>query len=114
MTTASAANDQAAPEAATPSVSKRSPVPSEMRVSSSSNPQSLACAVSHAIYDGRTVTLRAIGHGAVGQAMKAVAIARGFVAPRGFDIAVIPGWANVIGDSGVEVSAMTFRVVQLN
>ena len=114
MTTAPATSGQAEPEADAPEVSKRSPVPAEMRVSSSSNPQSLASAISHAIYDNRKVTLRAIGHGAVGQAMKAVAIARGFVAPRGFDIAVIPGWASVTGSQGDEVSAMTFRIVQLD
>lgn len=85
----------------------------EMRVSASSNPQSLASAISHAIYDNRSVTLRAIGAGAICQAQKALAIARGFVAPRGFDIAVIPGWANVTGSRGDELSAMTFRVIQL-
>lgn len=85
----------------------------EMRVSASSNPQSLASAISHALYDNRPVLLRAIGAGAVTQAMKAVAIARGFVAPRGFDIAIVPGWANVTGERGDELSAMTFRVIQL-
>jgi stage V sporulation protein S len=84
-----------------------------MRVAASSNPQSLASAISHAIYDNRSVTLRAIGAGAVAQAMKALAIARGFVAPRGFDIAVVPGWANVTGSRGDELSAMTFRVIQI-
>lgn len=82
-------------------------------MSGSSSPQSLASAISHAIYDNRPVTLRAIGAGAICQAVKALAIARGFVAPRGFDIAVIPGWANVTGSRGDELSAMTFRVVQL-
>lgn len=84
-----------------------------MRVSASSNPQALASAISHAIYDSRLVTLRAIGAGAIGQTMKAVAIARGFVAPRGIDIAIIPGWANATGNQGDELSAMTFRVIQL-
>ncbi len=94
--------------------SRRSAAVDEMRVSASSNPQSLASAISHAIYDNKQVTLRAIGHGAVGQAMKAVAIARGFVAPRGFDIALIPGWANVVGDRGDDLSAMTFKIIQLS
>lgn len=92
---------------------RRSSNVDEMRVSASSNPQSLASAISHAIYDNRSVTLRAIGAGAICQAQKALAIARGFVAPRGFDIAVIPGWANVTGSRGDELSAMTFRVIQL-
>lgn len=85
-----------------------------MRVSNSSNPASLASAISHAIYDNKKVTLRAIGHGAIGQAVKAIAIARGYVAPRGFDIAIIPGWTTAEGKFGDNVSAMTFRVITLD
>ena len=92
---------------------RRSPMPEEMRVGAQSNPQSLASAISHALYDNKSVTLRAIGAGAVCQAMKAVAIARGFVGPRGMDIAIVPGWANVTGDRGDALSAMTFKLVSL-
>lgn len=115
MSTAAGAEVVAAvPAPPTPDVVKRrSSNPEEMRVSGSSNPQALASAISHAIYDGRPVTLRAIGAGAICQAQKALAIARGFVAPRGFDLAVVPGWANVTGDRGDDLSAMTFRVIQL-
>lgn len=86
----------------------------EMRVGASSNPQSLASAISYAIYDNKSVTLRAIGAGAICQAQKALAIARGFVAPRGFDLAFVPGWANVTGERGDELSAMTFRVILID
>lgn len=84
-----------------------------MKVAAGSNPQALASAISYAIYDNRTITLRAIGAGAIGQTMKALAIARGFVAPRGIDLAFIPGWANAVGNQGEDMSAMTFRVIQL-
>lgn len=112
MTTAATDPVAEAPEQAvvTP---RRSNNVDEMRVSASSNPQSLASAISHAVYDNRTPTLRAIGAGSICQAQKALAIARGFVAPRGFDLAVIPGWANVTGSRGDELSAMTFRVILL-
>jgi stage V sporulation protein S len=104
----------AAEEAPPPTMhARRSSTPDEMRVGASSNPQSLASVISHAIYDNKQVTLRAIGAGAICQTMKAFAIARGFVAPRGFDIAIIPGWANVVGERGDDLSAMTFKVVQL-
>lgn len=112
MTTAAAA--EAAVPAPTSVHARRSSTPDEMRVSAGSNPQSLASAISHAIYDNKQVTLRAIGAGAICQTMKAFAIARGFVAPRGFDIAIIPGWANVVGERGDDLSAMTFKVVQLS
>lgn len=77
---------------------------------SSSNPQSLASAISHAIYDSRKVTLRAIGAGAVNQAIKACAIARGYVAPRGIDLSVRPGFTTVTMRDG-DVSAITLLII---
>jgi stage V sporulation protein S len=79
-------------------------------VKSSSNPQSLASAISHAVYDSRKVTLRAIGAGAVNQAIKACAIARGYVAPRGIDITVKPGFTTVSMHDG-DVSAITLTIL---
>lgn len=76
----------------------------------SSNPQSLASAISHAIYDSRKVTLRAIGAGAVNQAIKACAIARGYVAPRGIDLTIKPGFTTVTMPDG-EVSAITLSIL---
>jgi len=85
-----------------------------LRVKNTSNPQSVASALSHAIYDHRKVTLRAIGAGSVNQAVKACAIARGFVAPRGFDIAVIPGFTTVPVEGEIkELSAITLQVTVL-
>lgn len=75
-----------------------------------SNPQSLAAAISHAVYDSKRVVLRAIGAGAVNQGIKACAIARGYVAPRGIDLAVRPGFATVRGEGG-EVSAITLQIL---
>lgn len=113
---AAASDEQAAVEAAVeapvqpPSNGRKN----EMRVSASSNPASLASAISYSIYDGKKVTLRAIGHGAIGQCMKSIAIARSFVAPRGFDIAAVPGFVTAEGNFGDTVSAMTFRIVVLD
>lgn len=66
-----------------------------LRVKSSSNPQSVASALAHAIYEKRHVTLRAIGAGSVNQAIKACAIARGYVAGRGLDLLIKPGFTTV-------------------
>ena len=41
------------------------------------------------------VEIQAIGAGALNQAIKAVAIARGFVAPAGVDLVCIPAFAEV-------------------
>lgn len=81
-----------------------------LRVSASSPPQSLASAISHALYDNRKVTLRAIGAGAVNQAMKGCAIARGYVAQRGYDLVVKPGFTEVKGHHEDDLSAMVFVV----
>ena len=80
-----------------------------LRVSASSNPQSVASAIAHAVYDTRLVKLRAVGAGAVNQSVKAIAIARGYVAPRGFDLSCVPGFTTIDSREG-EISAIVFTV----
>jgi stage V sporulation protein S len=80
-----------------------------LRVSAGSNPQSVASAIAHAIYDKREVKLRAVGAGAVNQAVKAIAIARGFVAPRGMDLTDKPGFTTIDSRDGA-ISAMVFHI----
>lgn len=80
-----------------------------LRVSGSSSSPSLASVVAHGIYEGKEITLRAIGAAAVNQAMKAVAIAQSYVGAKGLRILVIPGFADVEMDDAT-VSALTFRI----
>jgi stage V sporulation protein S len=80
-----------------------------LRVSAGSNPQSVASAIAHAIYDNRQVKLRAVGAGAVNQAVKALAIARGYVAPRGLDLTCKPGFTTIESRDG-EISAIVFAI----
>ena len=80
-----------------------------LRVSAGSNPQSVASAIAHAIYDKKEVKLRAVGAGAVNQAVKAIAIARGYVAPRGMDLSCIPGFTTIESRDG-EISAIVFAI----
>ena len=80
-----------------------------LRVSSSSNAQSVASAISHALYNSPEVKIRAIGASAINQAVKAMAIARGFVAPRGLDLYCKPGFATVESRDG-EISAIVFTI----
>jgi stage V sporulation protein S len=81
-----------------------------LRVRAGSNPQNVASSIAHAIYDSKPVKLRAVGAGAVNQAIKAVAIARGYVAPRGINLSVIPGFQTVTGEEG-EISAIVLSIV---
>lgn len=80
-----------------------------LRVSASSNPQSVASAIAHALYEHRAVKLRAVGAGAVNQAVKAMAIARGYVAPRGMDLVCTPGFTTIESRDG-EISAIVFAI----
>ena len=83
-----------------------------LRVTSAANPKELAAVISHAVYDGHRPVLRAIGAGAVNQAIKACVIARGYVATRGTDLVIRPGFANVTGENG-EISAITLLVIPM-
>jgi stage V sporulation protein S len=80
-----------------------------LRVSASSNPQSVASAIAHAIYENKSVKLRAVGAGAVNQAVKAMAISRGYVAPRGLDLVCVPGFTTIESRDG-EISAIVFVI----
>lgn len=80
-----------------------------LRVKASSNPQALAAAIAHACYDGQSPILRAVGAGAVNQAVKACVIARQYVASRAQDLSIRPGFATVQMPDG-EVSAIILRV----
>lgn len=83
-----------------------------LRVKSTSSPASLASAISHAVYDSKDVTLRAIGPAAVSQGVKAIAIARGYVAPRGFDLSCVPGFTTVEMEDGT-TTAIILKVVAI-
>lgn len=80
-----------------------------LRVSAGSNPQSVASAIAHALYADHQVKLRAVGAGAVNQAVKAIAIARGYVAPRGLDLTCKPGFTTIESRDG-EISAIVFSI----
>lgn len=80
-----------------------------LRVSAGSNPQSVASAIAHSIYETRACKIRAVGAGAVNQAVKAIAIARGYTAPRGIDLVCIPGFTSIKSHDG-DISAIVFQV----
>lgn len=80
-----------------------------LKVSSKSNPNAVAGAVAGAVREKGSAEIQAIGAGAVNQAVKAVAIARGFVAPSGVDLVCIPAFADIQID-GEERTAIRFIV----
>lgn len=82
-----------------------------IKVSGSSNPQSVGSIMARAVIAGQDPRMRAIGASAVNQAVKACAIARGFVAPRGIDLTFIIGFDDIEGENGNTISAMSFKPV---
>lgn len=66
-----------------------------LKVSSNSNPNSVAGALAGVIREHGKAEIQAIGAGAINQAVKAIAIARGFVSPSGIDLVCIPAFADI-------------------
>ena len=66
-----------------------------LKVSTKSNPNSVAGALAAIIKENNIVEIQAVGAGAINQAVKAIAIARGFVAPSGRDIVCVPAFTDI-------------------
>lgn len=80
-----------------------------LKVSASSNPKSVAGALAAVLREKGSAEVQAVGAGAVNQAVKAIAIARGYVAPNGIDLVAVPAFAE-IAIEGEERTAIRFIV----
>lgn len=77
---------------------------SQLRVKSTSDPNKVAGALAGVIREEGSAQFRTIGAGALNQAIKAIAIARGFLAPSGIDLVVIPSFEDVEIDGAEKTS----------
>ncbi|HAV21331.1 MAG: stage V sporulation protein S [Bacillota bacterium] len=66
-----------------------------LKVSAKSNPNSVAGALAGVVRERGGAEVQAVGAAALNQAVKAVAIARGFVAPSGIDLVMVPAFTDV-------------------
>ncbi len=66
-----------------------------LRVSSKSSPNSVAGALAGVLRENGSAEMQVIGAGALNQAIKAIAIARGFVAPSGLDLVCVPAFTDI-------------------
>jgi len=66
-----------------------------LKVSSNSSPNKVAGALAGVLREEGNAELQAVGAGALNQGVKAVAIARGFVAPSGIDLICIPAFTDI-------------------
>ena len=69
-----------------------------LKVSSKSDPNRVAGALANVLRDKGSAEIQSIGAGALNQAIKAVAIARGFVAPSGKNLVCIPAFTDIVID----------------
>lgn len=83
-----------------------------LRVSSKTDVRKLGAAICHALKNnGGRVDLRAIGAGAVNQAVKGIIVTRGLIAPEGGDLKVVPGFVDAgVKDKDDLMTAMRFIV----
>ncbi len=80
-----------------------------IKVSAKSRSTAVAGAIAGVIREHNHADVQAIGAGAVNQAIKAIAIARGYLQPDGLDIICIPGFVE-IDVNGEDRTAIKFAV----
>lgn len=80
-----------------------------LKVSSKSNPNSVAGALANVFREKGIVEVQTVGAGALNQAIKAIAIARGFIAPSGKNLVCIPAFQDISID-GEERTAIKIIV----
>ena len=83
-----------------------------LKVSSKSNPNNVAGAISNYIKENESIDVQVIGAGAINQLIKAIIISRGFLAPHGINIACIPSFVDIkINEE--EKTGVKFSIVKL-
>lgn len=81
-----------------------------IKVSSKSISQKVAGSITNSFREGCSeVEIQTVGAGAVNQAIKAISIARGFVAPLGMNLMCTPAFYDVVID-GKEKTAIKLLV----
>ena len=70
-----------------------------IKVSSKSAPQKVAGAITNLFRESsEAVEMQAVGAGALNQAIKAIAVARGYVAPTGKNLVCTPAFSDITID----------------
>ena len=80
-----------------------------LKVSSKSKPNSVAGALANAFREKQSIEIQAVGAGSLNQAIQAIAIARGYVAPTGKDLICVPAFSDIVID-GEERTAIKLIV----
>ena len=82
-----------------------------LKVSSDSDPGATAGAIANGIREYGTAEIQVIGPRAVNQAVKAIAIARGYLAASAVDLYCVPGFTSItVPEGDQEKTAIHFSV----
>jgi stage V sporulation protein S len=82
-----------------------------LKVSSNSDPGATAGAIANGVRECGTAEIQVIGPRAVNQAVKAIAIARGYLAASGVDLYCVPSFASVrVTEGNQEKTAIRLSV----
>jgi stage V sporulation protein S len=80
-----------------------------LKVAHTTNPNKLAGAIANIVRGGETAELDCRGAGAVNQAAKGIAVARGYVSPNGIDLVAIPAFGET-KENDQEITLLKFIV----
>lgn len=84
---------------------------STLKASSHSDPSATAGAIANSVRETGEAQIQVIGPRAVNQAVKAIAIARGYLATAGVDLYCVPSFANIqVLESEEEKTAIHFLI----
>lgn len=81
-----------------------------LKVSTTSSANAVAGALAGVIRESGRAELQTIGAGALNQAVKAIAVARGYLAPSGYNLVCVPAFYDVVID-GEERTAIKLLVL---
>ncbi len=86
--------------------------PLVFRISKTSNVVKTSDAISNSILEGKRIELRAIGGGAISQAVKAIATAKGRLAPAAINLVTDIGFGMVTIEGAGEKTMMVFKLIK--
>lgn len=81
----------------------------QIKVASKSNVANVAGAITNIMRNQNFLEISTIGAGSLNQAIKAIAIARGFLTPSGIEICVMPSFKEIYIE-GKEKTAIKLRI----
>lgn len=81
----------------------------QIKVASSSNVSAVAGAISNIMREQTSLEVSTVGAGSLNQAVKALAIARGFLIPSGIDICITPSFKEILIE-GKQKTAIKLKV----